>query len=262
MQAELTRTVRFCVAADGSLDARTPRANTFAAWPPMRGLGRYYELHVTCRGQVDPRTGYLVNIKHVDEVVREVGLAVLSDAARAGAEGLGGIVQRVAEAVRARLQCPLVRLGLQLTPTYRIDVETDDMSQVQIAQQYEFSAAHRLHAPELSDQENREVFGKCNNPSGHGHNYRFEVTVNCPAGRNLDVGQLDAVVDRTIVQRYDHTHLNVDVPEFRQTNPSVEHIAREVYERLTPAAGELGVELAAVRVWETGKTACTYRGAD
>ncbi len=260
MQADLTRTVRFCLAGDGSLDVDAPVANTHAAWPPMQHLGRYYEIHVTCRGEVDARTGYLVNIKEIDRAVREVGLPRVSHAAKQGGGSIAQLVCELASTVGQALECPLLRLGLQLTPTYGVSIEADDMTQVTIAQQYEFSAAHRLHVPELSDEENRRVFGKCNNPSGHGHNYQFEVNVQCPIDANLDVGSLDAVVDSRVVQRYDHKHLNIDLPEFGQTNPSVEHIAKAIYDRLEPAVRELGARLQNVRVWETGKTVCTYGG--
>jgi len=260
MQAELTRTVRFCLAPDGSLDGDAPTGNSFAAWPPMRGLGRYYEIHVTCRGEVNRQTGYLADIRAIDRAVRERGLPVVSAAARAGEARPGAVVRRVFDAVAPELDCPVVRLGLQLTPTYGVTIEAADMAKVQITQQYEFSAAHRLHVPELSEDENRRIFGKCNNPSGHGHNYRFEVTVGCDEDQTPDVGALDEVVDRTVVDRYDHKHLNADVPEFSETIPSVEHIARAIYDLLAPAVREINVELDQVRVWETGKTACTYAG--
>ena len=71
---ELSRTVRFCVGHDGSMATDAPVANSFAAWPPMRGLGSYYELKVTCRGRADPRSGYFLNIKHIDQAVREGAL--------------------------------------------------------------------------------------------------------------------------------------------------------------------------------------------
>jgi len=137
------------------------------------------------------------------------------------------------------------------------------MDRVILRQQYEFAAAHRLHVDELSDEENRAVFGKCNNPSGHGHNYRLEVAVAAPIdaeGRILDVELLDAVVDQTVIERYDHKHLSVDVPEFAGRNSSVEHIAQSIYRLLLDPIAGLGAALEEVRVWETSKTVCVYRG--
>ncbi|MGB0768997.1 MAG: 6-carboxytetrahydropterin synthase, partial [Phycisphaeraceae bacterium] len=133
---------------------------------------------------------------------------------------------------------------------------------VLIRQRYEFSAAHRLHVQALSDRENREVFGKCNNPAGHGHNYRVEVAARCPIddhGQTLDPADLDAVVDERCIERLDHKHLNDDVPEFADLNPSVENIVKVVWSMLD---GKLPgrATLDEVRVWETGKTVCAYRG--
>jgi 6-pyruvoyltetrahydropterin/6-carboxytetrahydropterin synthase len=169
--------------------------------------------------------------------------------------------------VLTRLQPPLnhsvVRAKLCLTPFHSLEIERDAMDHVIVRQQFEFSAAHRLHVPSLSDEKNREVFGKCNNPSGHGHNYKLEVAVRAPIradGQTLAVETLDALVDDAVIQKLDHKHLNADVPQFATLNPSVENIARVIFEMLESRVRDIGVELDAVSVWETGKTVCTYRG--
>ena len=134
---------------------------------------------------------------------------------------------------------------------------------VEITQSFEFSAAHRLHVPAFSDERNREVFGKCNNPSGHGHNYVVEVSI---AGRPdphsgciLPLPQFEAIVRQHVIDVLDHKHLNADTAEFANVNPSVENIAIVVWnllrDRLSPAT------LSCVRVWETPRTCAEYRGA-
>ena len=168
-------------------------------------------------------------------------------------------------ALNPALQESVVRVELRLTPTYRIAIRSHDMDHALIRQQYEFSAAHRLHVPELSDAENRAVFGKCNNPAGHGHNYRLEVAVRVPidpAGRTADAAELDAIVNRHAIEPLDHKHLNADVPHFADRNPSVENIARVIWDMLEgPLAGlGGGAVLDELRVWETSKTVCSYRG--
>jgi len=264
MNAELTRTVRFCLRGDGSLDADAPGDNTYAAWPAMRGLGRYYELHVTCAGAVDQPTGYMVNIKVIDQAVRRHVLPVIAEAARRGADPpMGALMRGLIESLADRLPRAVARLTFQLTPTHSFSIEGNDMAHVTLAQQYDFSAAHRLHVPALSESENRDVFGKCNNPSGHGHNYKVEVAVRAPVGEDgtvIQVHQLDAVVDRTIIERFDHKHLNIDAAEFADLNPSVENIARTIYDLLTEPIKQLGAAVQHVRVWETEKTVCTYAG--
>lgn len=279
---ELCRTVRFCL-SDGSTSGgsggadvplATPRHNTFSAWPAMRGLGRYYELHVCCRGEADPTTGYFLNIKHIDEAVREHVLPDLeqwvADPQRDPYDApMGELMRRIAVLLEQPLQGAVAQVTLQLTPMLSLTLRSHDMDRVLVRQQYEFSAAHRLHVETLSDQENRAVFGKCNNPAGHGHNYRLEVAVSAPIdplGRALGAEELDAVVDRHVTEHLDHKHLNLDVPEFKDLNPSVENIAKVVWDLLAPhipAAGPAeGAKLDAISVWETGKTVCTYRGPE
>ena len=271
---ELYRTVRFCLDAGGHAP---PRHNTFSAWPPIRGLGRYYELHVTCHGRPDPDTGYLVNIKVIDHAVHDRALPVLQEALRDDAGGaavpMGRLMRQLFDALAPAMPHPLTCVQLQLTPMVYLEVRpmpatsatpaTPAPDTIVLAQQYEFSAAHRLHVPSLSDADNRATFGKCNNPAGHGHNYRVEVAIRLPVdahGHLPAVEQLDALVDDAVIQKLDHKHLNVDVPAFATLNPSVEHIARVIHAWLADRVGELGATLEHIRVWETGKTACTYRG--
>ncbi|MBI1372218.1 MAG: hypothetical protein GC159_05585 [Phycisphaera sp.] len=262
---EISRTVKFCLNGDGSLADHVPVDNSFAAWPPMRGFGRYYELDVTCRGEADAVTGYFMNIKRIDHATRAAALHIIATAARMsdGDVGMGSVMRDVLESLHARLDHAVIAVTLRLTPTYTLTIEEADMSNVLLSQQYEFAAAHRLHAPQLSEQQNVEVFGKCNNPAGHGHNYRVEVTVRCPVdaeGAIADVERLDALVNATVIEQLDHKNLDIDVPQFAALNSSVENIAKVIYEMLHDAADAAGMPLDQVRVWETAKTACTYRG--
>ena len=264
---QLTRTIRFCLSADGTLACDGAKSNTFAAWPAMRGLGAYYELLVTCEGEVDEVTGYFVNIKEIDEVVREHGLPVIEAHAkqRDNGLGLGGLMVGIVEGIVESLNNSLREVVLKLSPTYSLGIEDDDMSHVLMSQQYEFSAAHRLHSDLLSDEANLATYGKCNNPAGHGHNYKVEVTVRCPIGEDgsvVDVASLDQLVDDVVIERFDHKHLNLDTAEFASVNSSVENISKVVYELLVGEVGGLGdgVKLEEIKVWETGKTVCSYRG--
>jgi len=262
---ELSRTVRFCL-NPGPADDTAPRDNTFSSWPPMRGLGRYYELTIHCRGQAHPRTGYFINIKHIDTAVRDHALPVLrravADEQTCATPPMGTLLSNLLAALQPALDHSVTQLQFQLTPMLSLSLRTSDMDSVLIKQQYEFSAAHRLHVPEYDDQENRAIFGKCNNPAGHGHNYRLEVAVCCPIdaqGRSLDAASLDAVVNAHVIEALDHKHLNDDVPAFKDLNPSVEHIVKVIWSMLENRLPGASV-LEALTVWETGKTACTYRG--
>lgn len=123
-------------------------------------------------------------------------------------------------------------------------------------QQFEFSAAHRLHSTRLDAEENHQLFGKCNNPAGHGHNYVVEVTIesggNGRPAAPFSPAAFEQQVRETVIDRLDHKHLNHDVAEFAALNPSVENIAAVIFGWLSGAGG--GFSLQNVRVYETPKT--------
>lgn len=132
---------------------------------------------------------------------------------------------------------------------------------VHLTRRYRFSASHRLHSRELSAEENRRTYGKCNNPYGHGHNYALEVTVAGPVdpstGMVADLAGLDEFVNREVVEAFDHRYLNEEVPAFQQVVPTTENLCREVFRRLHdfPAA-----RLERVRIEETGANSFEYAG--
>jgi 6-pyruvoyltetrahydropterin/6-carboxytetrahydropterin synthase len=105
-----------------------------------------------------------------------------------------------------------------------------------ITRRYEFAASHRLHSEQLSAEENRRIYGKCNNPYGHGHNYVVEVSVRGPAdaatGRAVDIYLLDELVRREVVQPFDHRNLNTEVAAFRQVVATSENLGFEICRRL------------------------------
>jgi len=260
---ELSRTVRLCINDAPRDTAPQERYNTFSAWPAMRGLGRYYQVHVRCVGEADPVTGYFMNIKEIDTAVREKAMPCLERAVQNGGGAVGGLMREMIAELQPVLQHTVREVRLDLTPYYHLAMTSNDMNHVIMRQQFEFAAAHRLHVDQLSDDENRRVFGKCNNPSGHGHNYRLEVAVSVPIdpkGSVMNVETLDRLVDEHVVEKLDHKHLNVDVPQFKALNPSVENIAKVIWDMLKGAVAAQPCELAEVSVWETGKTVCTYRG--
>jgi 6-pyruvoyltetrahydropterin/6-carboxytetrahydropterin synthase len=127
---------------------------------------------------------------------------------------------------------------------------------------YEFSAAHRLHSQQLSDERNQEIFGKCNSPYGHGHNYRVEVTVQGPVdertGMMVDLAYLDGVVNEEVLARYDHKNLNLDTEEFRELNPTSENLVKVIWRRLAPRLKRPA--LYRVTVHETDKNVFSFYG--
>jgi 6-pyruvoyltetrahydropterin/6-carboxytetrahydropterin synthase len=128
-------------------------------------------------------------------------------------------------------------------------------SEVHITRVVGFSAAHRYHSDALSEEENRRVFGKCNRPHGHGHNYRLEVTVGGEVdpvtGMVMNLADLDRLLKEQVVEPLDHSFLNHDVEHFANVVPTSENIALWLRERLRPALDELGVRLECLRLYES-----------
>ena len=130
---------------------------------------------------------------------------------------------------------------------------------IYLTRRYRFSASHRLHNRALSSEENTALYGKCNNPYGHGHNYAVEVTVAGPVdprtGMVLDLVELDRWVGEAVVDRFDHTHLNQDVEHFRSQIPTTENLCQEIYRllkiRMDQDCPPREVTLARIRMEET-----------
>jgi 6-pyruvoyltetrahydropterin/6-carboxytetrahydropterin synthase len=108
---------------------------------------------------------------------------------------------------------------------------------ISLTRRYRFAASHRLHSSKFSEEENRRLYGKCNSPHGHGHNYVLEVTITGPVdpatGMVANLGELDPFVEREVVEAFDYKYLNEEVLEFQQSVPTAEIIAREIYRRLS-----------------------------
>jgi 6-pyruvoyltetrahydropterin/6-carboxytetrahydropterin synthase len=124
---------------------------------------------------------------------------------------------------------------------------------VQVTSRYRFAAAHRLDTAALSAEENRKLYGKCNNPFGHGHDYILDVTVDGPVDANglvVNRAAFEAVVRTAVVDKLDHKNLNIDLAEFTETVPTTENLAMVVHDYLT-AAWTLPATLVRVRISET-----------
>lgn len=132
---------------------------------------------------------------------------------------------------------------------------------IELGRRYRFAASHRLHSVQLGEDENWRVYGKCNNPYGHGHNYIVEVrvsgSVDPQTGMIANLADLDSFVEREVLEPFDHKSLNEDVPTFRDRVPTTENLCIEIFQRLKsfPEA-----KLESVRVEETGNNSFEYAG--
>lgn len=130
-----------------------------------------------------------------------------------------------------------------------------------LTRRYRFCASHRLHSRQFSEQENWQLYGKCSNRHGHGHNYIVGVTVGGPVdpatGMIANLGELDPFVEREVIEAFDHKYLNEEIPEFREVVPTTENLCREIYRRLEsfPAA-----RLERVRIEETSNNSFECAG--
>jgi 6-pyruvoyltetrahydropterin/6-carboxytetrahydropterin synthase len=136
------------------------------------------------------------------------------------------------------------------------------MPDVTVTRRLQFNAAHRVHNPSLSEEENGRLFGKCNNPNWHGHNYTLDVSVRGPiderTGYVMDLGVLKRVVEERVVDKIDHRNFNLDVDFMRGVIPTSENIIVAIWRELEPAVRP--GRLARLVLWETPNNYVEYAG--
>ena len=285
---KLARQVRFSI--NPFLPKDSEGFNSFVSEPAGEGLSIFFELSVEVAGEVEPATGFVVNVTDIDRNVREFVVPVFAERIRQNfrrAEHIGffaiaGLLkscwgQLADKSGTARLS----RLSLKLNPFRKVAIDSKDLGMVYFSEKFEFAATHKLWNNDFSKQRNLEVFGKCANPAGHGHNYVVEVTIKMPAPLEVHtedaavapcdlplmgpvdtdsfcIGDFERVVDDELIKVVDHKNLNADVSQFSKANPTVENIASFAWNKLVGKFGE--ALLHCVTVWETDKTYCSYYG--
>ncbi|MFQ5463498.1 MAG: 6-pyruvoyl tetrahydropterin synthase family protein [Phycisphaerae bacterium] len=260
----LSREVRFFA---GNNDDGAAVSNTWSGTAVGGCAGPFRRMVVEVEGTIDPQTGFLCNIAELDTLLlKRVIPHCTQDELRGSAtvacigSALIGSFQAaqtfIPEGVR------LAKLRLFLSPFLQIHVLEGETAVIHLTQSFEFSAAHRLYCASLTEAENRRVFGKCAHPNGHGHNYVLDVTIagtpDTATGTLIELPGFDKIVRASVVDYFDHKHLNLDCEEFHDLNPSVENIARVIWNRLVDPLHPATLET--VRVWETPKTCAVYQG--
>lgn len=133
-----------------------------------------------------------------------------------------------------------------------------------ITRKVEFSASHICRSAQLTEEQNRRLFGMAANPHGHGHNYVVEVSVEGDpdpvTGMVLDLKELKEILNRQVVEPYDHRFLNYEVPPFDRVVPTTENIARDIWERIEPGLSNGSYRLHSIRVYETPDLYVDYFG--
>lgn len=215
-------------------------------------------LWVTLAGKVDHESGFIVNVCEIDDAIEQA----LNDETVIAKTG-NDILRWTRKVLKQQFpDHEVFELKLDLNEQLSLFERCEQLDMIQVTQKYEMAAAHRLHNPNWNSEKNIQVFGKCNNPDGHGHNYTVEVTLggksDSESGQLIDLDEMDRVVKENILDRFDHRNLNTEIPEFSELNPTVENMCRVFWDILTGQFGE--VKLMKVGIWETPKTYAEYTG--
>ena len=236
----------------------------FGACSRFPGHGHNYILFVSLAGDLD-EYGMVQNLSYVKQVIKQeitsqLDYSYLNDIWKEFQQTLP-TTENIARVIWQRLipHLPLVKIQLFEHPELWADYQGNDM-EATLTLRTHFSAAHRLALPELSYEKNCEIYGKCARPNGHGHNYHLEVSVTGEieprTGMLVDLGALQKVIDDYVVEPFDHTFLNKDIPYFTKVVPTAENIALYIARLLQQPIKELGAELEKVKLIESPNNSC------
>lgn len=265
----LSRKMYFSAVHSYRIDEWTDEQNkeVFGLCSNPNGHGHDYTLEVMVKGKLDPESGIVVNITDIDHVVKSFVQKEL-DGKFLNKENLffkekipttENIVSYLWDSLDGKIEnCQLQKVRLRENDFLYSERESSSM--VRLTRKYHFCTAHRLHSNHLSDEENLYIFGKCNNPYGHGHNYYLEVTVSgnpdSITGMIANLTDIDRIVDKEIMQKFDHKHLNLDTEEFQHLNPTSENVAVVIWDLLAPNLPNLFK----IGLYETEKNYFEYLG--
>ena len=248
----------------------------FGAAADPSGHGHNYVLEVSVVGEVSPSDGMVVNIKDLDKVLKELLAPIdhrtINGAMPEFAEAVPA-TERLAQVLWNRLPKKIggascVSLRLEEHPGLYVELQGEHADMVYLTRSIEFAASHRLHSECLSAEENLRIYGKCNNPNGHGHNYVAEITVigrpDVRTGIIIDLGKFESLMEDEIEARFDHKHLNMDTEFFRDQPATAENIAiviwRLLENKIPSCRGGGAVKLHRVRLIETARSWFDYYG--
>ena len=232
------------------------------------GHGHNYELIVSMAGDLDA-DGMVLNLSEVKHAIRsevtgQLDFRFLNEAWPefdvSSSEGCLPTTEALVRTIwhRLRSHLPITALRLYEQPGLWADYLGDSMDAFLTIRTH-FAAAHRLARPELSQEENEQIYGKCARPHGHGHNYLVDITVRgaiAPRpGMVCDLSALQRLVDDLVVEPFDHTFLNKDVPFFAECVPTAENIALHIADRLSSPIKAIGAQLHKVRLQESPNNA-------
>jgi 6-pyruvoyltetrahydropterin/6-carboxytetrahydropterin synthase len=259
-RAEFSASHRYCLPELSEAENQAK----FGPCQQFPGHGHNYELYVSMLGELD-RYGMVLNLSDVKQVIKrevtsQLNFAYLNQVWPEFEQTLP-TTENIARVIWQRLagHLPLVKIQLFEHPRLWADYEGNGM-EAYLSVSTHFSAAHRLALPELSLEENTEIYGKCARTNGHGHNYHLEVTVKgeiAPrTGMIVDLVALEQAIETYVVEPFDHTFLNKDIPYFAEVVPTAENIAVHIRDLLQQPIQNLGAQLHRVKLIESPNNSC------
>ena len=261
----LSRQIRFSL--DPFLDRQTQGFNSYASKPCGNGMSIYFSLWVDLASELDRDTGFVVNVSQIDQVVRRDVVPLFENMIHETFQdrqtptliSLVSVLKESWTTIRDSFQPKTVtQLSLELNPFRRITIHSDEAKMFIVSEKFEFSAMHQLWNDKFDETKNFEVFGKCANLAGHGHNYILEVSVE-KTTESLDDGwhsEFEKNVKENFLDLVDHKNLNADVAEFESLNPTVENLSFLAWQKLENKLKN--AKLHKVVVWENDRTYCSY----
>ncbi len=243
-------------------------AERFGACTRFPGHGHNYVLYASMLGDLD-EYGMVLNLSDVKQVIKrevtsQLDFSFLNDAWTEFQQTLP-TTEHIARSIWQRLEphLPIIKIRLYEHPELWADYLGNNM-EAYLTISTHFSAAHRLARPDLSLEQNCEIYGKCARPNGHGHNYHLEVTIKGEidprTGMTADLVAFQKAVDDYVVEPFDHTFLNKDIPYFEKVVPTAENIAVHIRDLLEDPIRQIGAQLYKVKLIESPNNSCEVYG--
>ncbi|MFS0687684.1 6-carboxytetrahydropterin synthase [Sporosarcina sp. 179-K 8C2 HS] len=267
----LSRKMYFSAAHYYRVDEWSEKENQrlFGPCSNPHGHGHDYILEVMVKGKLNNDSGIVVNITDIDKVVKSFVQKEL-DGKFLNKEihyfethmpTTENIISYIWNSLDGKIDnCQIHKIRLRENDF--LYAEKEESTLVRLTRKYHFCTAHRLHSDQLSNEENREIFGKCNNLYGHGHNYYLEVTVSGKpdpiTGMVSNLADIDQIVEQEIMKKFDHKNLNLDTEEFKELNPTSENMTIVIWNLLSPKLRNLFK----IGLFETEKNYFEYYGPE
>lgn len=272
MKCIITRRSQFSASHRYWLNELTPAENQkqFGRCTQFPGHGHNYVLHVSIKSDINAY-GMVLNLTEAKniihrEIIQPLDFSYLNDTWEDFCTTLP-TTEHIAKVIWQRLspQLPIVNIRLQETPELWADYQGNGM-EAYLTVSTHFSAAHRLALPHLSYEENCDIYGKCARPNGHGHNYQVEVTVkgqiDARTGMLVDLVALQDAINNHVIEPFDHTFLNKDIPYFGQVVPTAENVVLRICQLLEQPLESIGTQLHKVKLVESPNNSAEILAAD